>query len=267
MDCTSVHGIPQASVLDWVAIRFSRGSSSPRGGTWVSCNYRRILHHLSHPGREGRRELFPTVLAQLGTCLGSLPAPETPPQHAPTVNECCDLGPRAPGHRAHLLGKESGERRAPPSPAQRPASPGAAASERLGRQPPGPSPALQSFLGTWPEGESWGGGGARIGESGQGLTAWHTAVKAGCHPSSDHSDYSVKGSPLGRHSGEALGAVTWGAAVRPGAEHGGVGQGSVEVPPHGRAPVAGLSQTSSLLATEECSTAPPGTEALLRRAG
>ena len=201
MDCTSVHGIPQASVLDWVAIPFSRGSSSPRGGTWVSCNYRRILHHLSHPGREGRRELFPTVLAQLGTCLGSLPAPETPPQHAPMVNECCDLGPRAPGHRAHLLGKESGERRAPPSPAQRPASPGAAASERLGRQPPGPSPALQSFLGTWPEGESWGGGGARIGKSGQGLTAWHTAVKAGCHPSSNHSDCSVKGSPLGRHSG------------------------------------------------------------------
>ena len=154
-----------------------------------------------------------------------------------------------------------------PSPAQRPASPGAAASERLGRQPPGPSPALQSFLGTWPEGESWGGGGARIGKSGQGLTAWHTAVKAGCHPSSNHSDCSVKGSPLGRHSGEALGAVTWGAAVRPGAEHGGVGQGSVEVPPHGRAPVAGLSQTSSLLATEECSTAPPGTEALLRRSG
>ena len=151
----------------------------------------------------------------------------------------------------------------PPSPAQRPASPGAAASERLGRQPPGPSPALQSFLGTWPEGESWGGGGARIGESGQGLTAWHTAVKAGCHPSSDHSDYSVKGSPVEKpweRSRE-------GAAVRPGAEHGGVGQGSVEVPPHGRAPVAGLSQTSSLLATEQCSTAPPGTEALLRRSG
>ena len=103
-----------------------------------------------------------------------------------------------------------------PSPAQHPASPGAAASERLGRQPPGPSPALQSFLGTWPEGESWGGGGARIGESGQGLTAWHTAVKAGCHPSSDHSDYSVKGSPLGRHSGEALGAVTWGGGSAPG---------------------------------------------------
>ena len=36
---------------------------------------------------------FPTVLAQLGICLGSLPAPKTP-QHAPMVNECCDLGPR-----------------------------------------------------------------------------------------------------------------------------------------------------------------------------
>ena len=211
MDCTSVHGILQVSILKWVAIPFSRGSSSPRDRTWVSCNYRWILYHLSHQ-RSPRRvkdagNCFPTVLAQLGTCLGSLPAPETPPQHAPMVNEGCDLGPQAPGHRAHLLGKESGEKGPAPSPAQRPASPGAAASERHGQQPLGPSPALQSFLGTWPEGESWGGGGVRRGQSMQGVTAWHTAVKAGCHPSSDHSDYSVKGSPLGRHSGEALGVV------------------------------------------------------------
>ena len=34
--CSSVHGIFQARVLDWDAIFFSRGSSQPRGWTWVS---------------------------------------------------------------------------------------------------------------------------------------------------------------------------------------------------------------------------------------
>ena len=34
---SSVHGIFQARVLEWVAIFFSRGSSWPRDWTWVSC--------------------------------------------------------------------------------------------------------------------------------------------------------------------------------------------------------------------------------------
>ena len=41
MDCSlpgsSVHGIFQARVLDWVGISFSRGSSQPRNRNWVSC--------------------------------------------------------------------------------------------------------------------------------------------------------------------------------------------------------------------------------------
>ena len=41
MDCSlpgsSVRGIFQARVLEWVAISFSRGSSWPRDRTWVSC--------------------------------------------------------------------------------------------------------------------------------------------------------------------------------------------------------------------------------------
>ena len=41
MDCrppgSSVHGISQASILEWVAISFSRGSSRPRDRTRVSC--------------------------------------------------------------------------------------------------------------------------------------------------------------------------------------------------------------------------------------
>ena len=34
---SSVHGISQARILEWVAISFSRGSSKPRDGTRVSC--------------------------------------------------------------------------------------------------------------------------------------------------------------------------------------------------------------------------------------
>ena len=41
MDCSlpgsSIHGIFQARVLEWVAIAFSRGSSGPTDRTWVSC--------------------------------------------------------------------------------------------------------------------------------------------------------------------------------------------------------------------------------------
>ena len=34
---SSLHGILQARVLEWVAISLSRGSSQPRDQTWVSC--------------------------------------------------------------------------------------------------------------------------------------------------------------------------------------------------------------------------------------
>ena len=43
MDCScpppgsSIYGILQTRILEWVAMPFSRGSSQPRDGTWVSC--------------------------------------------------------------------------------------------------------------------------------------------------------------------------------------------------------------------------------------
>ena len=41
MDCSlpgsSVHGILQARILEWVAVSFSRGSSGPRDRTRASC--------------------------------------------------------------------------------------------------------------------------------------------------------------------------------------------------------------------------------------
>ena len=45
---SSVHGILQARILEWVAISFSRGSSWPRNGTQVSRHCRQILYQLSH---------------------------------------------------------------------------------------------------------------------------------------------------------------------------------------------------------------------------
>ena len=44
--CSSVHGISQARILEWVAISFSRGSSQPRDQTHISClSCRWILYH------------------------------------------------------------------------------------------------------------------------------------------------------------------------------------------------------------------------------
>ena len=48
MDCSptgsSVDGVFQARILQWVAIFFSRGSSQPRDQTRVFCNGRWILY-------------------------------------------------------------------------------------------------------------------------------------------------------------------------------------------------------------------------------
>ena len=49
MDCSppgsSVHGIPQTRIQDWVAISFSMGSSQARDQTCISCLGRQILYY------------------------------------------------------------------------------------------------------------------------------------------------------------------------------------------------------------------------------
>ena len=57
MDCSpagsSVHGIFQARILEWVVISYFRGSSRPRDQTrvfWVSCIDRKILYAKCHLG-------------------------------------------------------------------------------------------------------------------------------------------------------------------------------------------------------------------------
>ena len=56
MDCSppgsSIHGVLQARILEWIAISSSRGSSWPRNWTWVSClaDESFPLSHLGSPG-------------------------------------------------------------------------------------------------------------------------------------------------------------------------------------------------------------------------
>ena len=49
---SSVHGISQARVLEWVAISFCRGSSRHRDWTHVSCISRLIVHHWTTSGTQ-----------------------------------------------------------------------------------------------------------------------------------------------------------------------------------------------------------------------
>ena len=42
---SSVHGIPQARILEGVAIHFSRGTPQPKDITHISCIGRKILYH------------------------------------------------------------------------------------------------------------------------------------------------------------------------------------------------------------------------------
>ena len=59
MDCSlpgsSIHGILQARILEWVAMSFSRGSSQPRNRTWVFCLQADFLP-VSHKGSPRRLE-------------------------------------------------------------------------------------------------------------------------------------------------------------------------------------------------------------------
>ena len=47
---SSIHGILQARILEWVAMPFSRGSFQPRDRTQVSCITGGFFYHLSHQG-------------------------------------------------------------------------------------------------------------------------------------------------------------------------------------------------------------------------
>ena len=85
MDCSlpgsSVHGILQAEILEWVAIPFSKVSSLIQGSNPGLLHIRQILYRLSHQVAKNRERSFPTP-REAGTfsfaqpcALGSLPLP------------------------------------------------------------------------------------------------------------------------------------------------------------------------------------------------
>ena len=87
MDCSppgsSIHGVSQARILEWVANPFSRGSFRPRDRTQVSGVAGRLFH-LSHQGSPSdSAELL--LLQRLGPGRRDLPASPRP----------CDLEPPA----------------------------------------------------------------------------------------------------------------------------------------------------------------------------
>ena len=84
---SSVHGISQAGILEWVAISCSRGSSQPRDQTCISrisCIGRRILFHCATweaHGVNDKADQFTQRKAHLSchdlTCNDIIPCPPT----------------------------------------------------------------------------------------------------------------------------------------------------------------------------------------------
>ena len=66
---SSVHGILQARVLEWVAIPSSRGSSPPRDGTHISCISMCILYHWATRAAHLLLQLALSLAAQLCPAL------------------------------------------------------------------------------------------------------------------------------------------------------------------------------------------------------
>ena len=69
---SSVHGILQARILEWVAISSSRGSSRPRDWTHISCIGQRGLYPLVPPGKPLITPGPPWILRDSPTAQGPL---------------------------------------------------------------------------------------------------------------------------------------------------------------------------------------------------
>ena len=75
LDCStpgsSVHGILQARIPEWIAIPFSRGSSWPRGSNPGLLHYKQILYCLSHQGSWAKSEILESlILAEINSSWG-----------------------------------------------------------------------------------------------------------------------------------------------------------------------------------------------------
>ena len=100
MDCSpsgsSVHGILQTRILEWVAISYPRGSSWPRDWThvsWVSCTGREILHCGATWEALVKCLLEREGAKPLGGITQALPWPAHHLSQCPLVSPCSPLGP------------------------------------------------------------------------------------------------------------------------------------------------------------------------------
>ena len=103
MDCSrtrsSVHGISQARILEWVAISFSMGSSPPSDGTCVSWIGRRILYHWATreaPQKSRRPPRGQAVLRRQASVHSLAPStrdekPRGPPEACPSPSTALHL--------------------------------------------------------------------------------------------------------------------------------------------------------------------------------
>ena len=98
MDCSppdsSVHGILQARILEWVAIAFSMESSQPRDRTWISHIGRRLLYHLSH------QESPYSCLSLRANPAASIRGPDNRTLHPPPVYRSQCESERSPAQKA-----------------------------------------------------------------------------------------------------------------------------------------------------------------------
>ena len=75
LPCSSLHGILQARILEWVAMPSSRGSSQPRDGTRDSCGSCRFFTS-EPPGKP--KEHTAAAAKSLQLCMGSPPGSPIP---------------------------------------------------------------------------------------------------------------------------------------------------------------------------------------------
>ena len=110
MDCSltgsSVHGILQARILERVAIPFPRGSSQPRGRTWVSAFQADTLPS-EPPGKPGKTciELAKHQIKDRRFLCGRVLVNKVSKEHLDEVHEALVLWP--PDTKSQLIGKDS----------------------------------------------------------------------------------------------------------------------------------------------------------------
>ena len=84
-DCSppgsSIHGILQARILEWVAITFSRGFSWPRDQTHMSCISRQILLLSEPPGKPLHTTIFFSWRFEFSSVTQSCPTFYNPMDH------------------------------------------------------------------------------------------------------------------------------------------------------------------------------------------